>query len=431
MRTWRGLKALAHDAVEATVELVREGQDSARRAVMRANDVAEPVAGPEIAGAVRAVDGVIGVANAASLGAVAAVNRVVEGLTDVALDGAIAADRSPGDASEAPIPMRSDAVGTAAWVADAALGALNGAIGHHLARAANGLDLGLRLRHRDRWLGPGDAPDAEPGAPLVVWVHGLGTTEWCWALDAEALHGDPAATFGGMLERDAGMTPIFVRYNSGRRVADNGRALADAVDGLVNAMRGVPRVVLIGHSMGGLVARAACHAASRLGHGWLERVDLVVTLGTPHRGAPLARFGEATAASLGAIDLPATRVLARILAGRSAGIRDLEHGDVTLVGEDEPPAPLLDGITYAFLSATVARDPGHPLSRALGDLLVQVDSASGPHPHTVRVTPVTGTIGGVLHHQLQCHPAVYAELRRLVIAPSAPRPATEADRPTG
>ncbi|MCB9698819.1 MAG: alpha/beta fold hydrolase [Alphaproteobacteria bacterium] len=394
MRRWRGLKALVHDAVDATADLVREGNDASHRQVRRVTDRIDGIAGPA-----RVIDGVVRLGTHTTVASVQAVNRVVEALTDVALDATVAVDPAP---AEPPIPLRSDIVGSAAWIADAALAAVNGAVGDHLAARGNGLDLGMVLRLGDRYL---DGGPVDVSGPVVVLVHGLATTEWCWALEAEAYHGDPAATFGSMLEADAGLTPIYARYNTGRAVAENGRTLAEQLEALV-AGGAITRVVLVGHSMGGLVARSACDHAVRSGHRWLALVDLVVSLGTPHQGAPLARLGASATSGLLAIDVPTTQVLARVLAARSAGVRDLEHGDV----------PLLDGVRYAFLSATVTEDPEHPAGRWLGDLLVQVGSASGPRGVEERTFPIhTATFGGVMHHQLQCHPAVYRQLRELVV----------------
>jgi triacylglycerol lipase len=408
MRRWRGLEALVHDAIDATTELVREGHDSTHRAVLRVTDRIDGIAGPA-----RAVDGVVRAGTSGTLASVKLVNRVVQTLLDAALDESVPVSPAPGPLGPVapdvpPIALRSDILGSAPWIADAALGTVNGAIGHHLAATGNALDLGLTLRHGDRYLDLA-APTALSGA-VVVLVHGLGATEWCWAFGALAHFGDAAATFGSMLQRDTGASPVFVRYNSGRRIAESGGALAEALERLV-AGSGITRVVLLGHSMGGLVARAACHTASQRGHRWLDAVDLVVSLGTPHQGASLARFGESAAAGLGAVDLPATRILSRVLAGRSAGIRDLEHGTV---GEPDVAVPLLDGLTYAFLSATVTPDPEHPVAHWLGDLLVQVGSASGPAHHEIFPIRV-GTFGGVVHHQMQCHPEVYARVRELVL----------------
>ena len=413
MRRWLGLKALVHDAIDATTELVREGHASAHRNVERVTDRMGPLGDPA-----RAVSRVVRLGTEGSLVSVQVVQRVVEQLTDLGLAAAL----PEGEADEPPVPQRSDILTTPAWAADAALGVVNGALGHHLAERGNGLDLGFALRHSDRYLT--DEP-ADLQGTTVVFVHGLGTTEWSWSLYAEDYHGDPQATFGTLLARDAGVTPLFARYNTGRSVARNGADLAGALE---RHAPSASRIVLVGHSMGGLVCRAACQAAADASHTWLSNADLVISLGTPHQGAPLARFGQTARATLGAVDLPATRILSQILAGRSAGIRDLEHGDVGDLGPDpdalatpgERVVPLRPGIRYAFLSATVS-SAGDPASELLGDLLVQVDSASGPVRH--ESFPIeTSNLSGVLHHQLQVHPAVYAQVRALVTeASSSPR----------
>lgn len=408
MARWRGLKALVHDAVDATTELVREGQDSTHRNIRRVTDRLGPVAGPA-----RLVDGIVRLSNTTTLASIRAVNLVVEVLTDLALDATT--DETIDDGP--PIPLRSDVMGTAAWVADASLATVNAAVGNHLAATHNGLDLRLALRVGDRYLRPEEAVDPTP--LVVVFVHGLGTTEWGWAMLAESYHGDPATAFGTLLARDCGASSVYVRYNTGRAVGENGRELAAALERALGGQVG--RIVLVGHSMGGLVARAACETARKEGLRWLGRVDLVVSLGSPHQGAPLAHLGQLTADGLGAVDLPATRVLARILAARSAGIRDLAHGDVADLGRDpdataapaDRAVPLLEGITYAFFSATLTTDPDHPAGWLLGDLLVRRGSASGPADS--EGFPIqTGNLPGVLHHQLQNHPAVYERLKPLV-----------------
>lgn len=416
IRRWRGLKALVHDAVDATVDLVGEGHESTARSVRRVTDAVEPIAAPA-----RAFDSVRRVSTLGVLSAIKLTNRAVEVVTDAGLD--VAERRLVADAPPRVVPMRGDALGGATWLGDAALGLVNAAVGHHLTATENGLGLPMVLRAGDRYVTPElDAlrealPDPSPR--VVVFVHGLGTTEWSWCLEAEAYHGDPGASFGSLLARDLGVTPLWLRYNTGRHVSESGRDLSALLERLVDTYPGELReLVIVGHSMGGLVTRSACHYGREQGARWVGLVRDVFYLGSPHRGAPLAKLAHALDRALGAIDLPATRVTSKLLAGRSHGIGDLRHG--AIVDEDwlaplpaaSNGAPLLEGARHWFVSATITADPDHPLGQLVGDLLVRVPSASGPPLRTETRFPIEATLrGGVLHHQLQNHPAVYAQIR--------------------
>ena len=77
--------------------------------------------------------------------------------------------------------------------------------------------------------------------------------------------------------RIAGYDAVFHPYDWRIDLASNGRALADRLD-----TERRQDVVLVGHSMGGLVARAA------LAHKGAERITRVIQLGTPNRGAFIA-----------------------------------------------------------------------------------------------------------------------------------------------
>ncbi len=395
-RSWRGLKSLLHDAVSATTDLVGEGHDSTGRTTVRMAS-ATPL-GPTI----RAANTLRKLATDSVLATVKGVNRLVEGVSDVALDAGLGTPHN--GEPDRPVSMRSDAIGTGAWVGDALIGAVNGVVGDHLHQRGNALGLGMTLRH------------AEPTTPKVaVWVHGLATTEWSWCLDAARFLGDPASNFGTLLQRDLGFTPVFVRYNTGRPITDNGRELAAQLQGLVDSWPGgVDELVLIGHSMGGLVSRSAAHLARAEGRGWLDVVTRIVCLGSPHQGAPLERLGVRVADALGAIDLPGTRIPAAILRARSAGIQDLGEGrvtpDIELDNGDMLQIPAPPGVAWAFIAGSLTTDPEHPVSRMFGDLLVQVPSAEGPI--NARFPVQTARFGGVRHHELQVHPDVYAQVRK-------------------
>lgn len=123
----------------------------------------------------------------------------------------------------------------------------------------------------------------QPSVPVstpVVLVHGyLGTAE-PWGPLARRLH-------------SAGFVNVFtLGYDSlSTSVPQLAAGLAEQVVTITTRVQ-PPAVHLIGHSLGGLVAR---YAVQRLG---LDRISrTVVTVATPHRGSPLAWLGLGPAAA--------------------------------------------------------------------------------------------------------------------------------------
>jgi pimeloyl-ACP methyl ester carboxylesterase len=265
-------------------------------------------------------------------------------------------------------------------------------------------------------------PDATPS--IVVFLHGLMETEFSWGT---------GETYGTRLERELGYTPMTIRYNSGLRISRNGRCLSELMEEIVaNWPVEVERIALVGHSMGGLVARSACHCGALEDAGWVQHVRHSVSLGTPHLGAPLEQVVHFLSAGLAR--LPETRPFANFLRRRSGGIRDLRQG--SLVDDDwrdcDPDAlraaacaevPLLEGATHCFVSATVTRSDRHPVGRLIGDTLVLKPSATGRgRSRRIPFDEEYGMhVGGASHFALLNHPAVYEKLRAWLAA--APRPA--------
>jgi pimeloyl-ACP methyl ester carboxylesterase len=300
----------------------------------------------------------------------------------------------------------------------ALIGAIAGLAGDTLEEQGSPLaqPMAVRVAGAPVWLEPDAVAAAfpDPTPRVAVFLHGLMETEFSWrAPDA----------YGARLQRELGYTPVYVRYNSGLHVSQNGRCLSELMGELVDAWPvEVERVALVGHSTGGLVARSACHCGAEEGAGWVKRVKQSVSLGTPHMGAPLEQGVHYLSAGLAR--LPETRPLANFLRRRSGGIRDLRQG--SLVDEDwrdrDPDAlraaacaevPLLEGATHCFISATVTRSDRHPLGRLIGDTLVLKPSATG-RSRTRRI-PFEDEfgmhLGGAHHFALVNHPAVYEQLR--------------------
>ncbi|HND29990.1 MAG TPA: hypothetical protein PLA94_08315 [Myxococcota bacterium] len=408
----RGVKALVHNAVDRTVDLVGSGHEATSRAVMRVLNHAGPLAEPA-----RQVDGLRRELTSGVLQTIKGVNHLVEGLTDAGLD-VLAPEGTP---APTVLPLRADVIGTAAWVGDAALGMVNGVVGDFLVERQNGLDLGMAVRGLDDWIqedGSGIPADASPR--IVLLVHGLATTEWSWCMDADKYLGNAGANFGTLLKEDLGYTPLYLRYNSGRHISENGRALAQRLERLLGQWPvAVEELLLLGHSMGGLVLRSACHIAQEEGLSWVKKVRRVVCLASPLQGAALEKFGNLAGAVLSAVDHPATAVIGELIQGRSAGIKDLRYGyvqdaewagaDPDAVAEDRRrDSSLPPHISWCFISATLSTSPDHPVGAALGDLLVRVESASGPRDAPPR--RVIHHVGGVSHAAIQVQPEVYATL---------------------
>jgi pimeloyl-ACP methyl ester carboxylesterase len=310
-----------------------------------------------------------------------------------------------------------------------ALGVLNGLTGDRLAEEEPDLEQRMSIRVDGRMLTPSGPALTEafpePTPRMVVFVHGLMGTELTWRF----FEGQRGSTYAKLLARDLGTTAVDIRYNSGRHISENGRSLSELLEELVaNWPVPVEQVALVGHSMGGLVARSSCHAGAEAGAAWVRRVRHTVTLGTPHMGAPIAQGLFYATAALSA--LPETRIFGAFLGRRSAGIRDLRHG--SLVDADwrdrDPDAlrveacqevPLVPNATHCFVSATITRSPQHPLGRLIGDTLVLEPSASG-RSRTRRI-PFRAEhgmhLGGADHLALLNHPGIYPKLRDWLATP--------------
>jgi len=314
-----------------------------------------------------------------------------------------------------------------------AVGAINGMWGDRLHREHSALEtpMAVRVRGRDVALEADALRRAFPQATprLAVFLHGLCETEDAWRLGA-ARH----VPYGHRLRSELGYTPVFVRYNSGRHISHNGRALAALLDGLTEHWPvEVAELALIGHSMGGLVARGACHYAAA--GSWRERVRHVFTLGSPHKGAPLELGANAVCHA--AARVPELKPFAAPIRVRSVGVKDLAYGyvvDADWEGHD-PDAfwtntgtvvPFLTSATHYFVSASLTRDPAAPAGRLLGDLLVLRPSAWSQGGRGERLQfPVEqyAHVGGATHFDLLNHPAVYAQIHRWLSAGAPALPA--------
>jgi pimeloyl-ACP methyl ester carboxylesterase len=288
------------------------------------------------------------------------------------------------------------------------IAAIDGLIGDVLERERPQLAAPMSIRVDGCVTAPAEVPN--PGPRVVVFLHGLMETEFSWG---RGPYGD----------RLPGWTPVYIRYNTGRHISSNGASLDELLDELVSQWPvDIERIALVGHSMGGLVARSAAHQAALRDAAWVKHVRHVVSLGTPHMGAPLEQSVHYLSAALSA--LPETRPFGAFFRRRSSGIRDLRQGSLVdadwrdcdrdaLRARACEEVPLLEGATHCFVSATITRERGHLIGRLLGDCLVLVPSASGrSRTRRLGFRDEDGLhIGGAHHFALLRHPQVYEQLR--------------------
>ncbi|CAA0125461.1 Uncharacterised protein [Halioglobus japonicus] len=294
---------------------------------------------------------------------------------------------------------------------EAAISALNGICGDHLARRGNALAIPMQLRVLLPESPSGEETPAKaipfadlfevnkraveiyprpmalqekdfvPSSRPLILLHGLSMSDREWT-SRQHNHGEALA-------EHSGYTPIYALYNTGRNVSTNGRELCNQLTELLNAWPvPIESVTFIGFSMGGLLARSAMQFAAEEKQAWLDKVDKAVYIGTPHHGAVMERGGYWLQKSL--TYSPYTAPLAALGRIRSAGITDLRHGNVR--DEDwqhhdehddhtdrRQPTPLPEGIKHFAIAATLSKRSGDLSGKLLGDGLVHPSSATGRH----------------------------------------------------
>lgn len=268
-------------------------------------------------------------------------------------------------------------------------------------------------------------PDA--GRSLVVFVHGFVGTEQMWKRRANRDDEGRRISYGRRMEASIGdWSALWVRYNTGRRVSENGRDLDRLLTQVVERWpEPVERIVLVGHSMGGLVVHSALLQAD-LDARWTGLVSDTISLGTPYHGALLEKGANALANSLA--EHTATAWAGELIRWRSGGIKDLRHGNLMEVDwkgfdPDDPVDHRVrdrrhdSPIQHLAVVAVVSPDPAAWWGRPLGDLLVSRRSASGLAGDNWR----TVELGGMNHMDLLNHPRVYDVIARNLGVREMPR----------
>jgi len=305
---------------------------------------------------------------------------------------------------------------------EAVLAALNGVMGDRLADSNNAFATRIALH---TFLG--QALDLQrplklerPRPRLVLLIHGLCMNDLQWHTSHEGQPADHGQTLCAALDASA----LYLRYNTGRHVSTNGQALADLLEQLHKRWpTPLQELVVVAHSMGGLVIRSAVHKARARGLQWPSVLKSIVFLGTPHHGAPLERAGNWIDLLLGST--PWSAPFTRLTQLRSAGITDLRYGFVTdadwqgrerfrRAPDRRTVLPLPAGVACYTVAATTASKRSLLADRLLGDGLVPLHSALGQHADHTRSLPFPARSRCILyrtnHMQLLGSPQVAHQL---------------------
>ncbi|MCH8486207.1 MAG: alpha/beta hydrolase [Candidatus Cyclonatronum sp.] len=298
---------------------------------------------------------------------------------------------------------------------------LNGVFGDHLYHTGNPLEIEMQFRHGSESL-PLNRRDLSERLPdasgkILVMVHGSCMNDRQWSRKGH--------NHGALLAAATGRTPVYLHYNSGLHISQNGRKFSALLERLVSEWPvPVEELCLLTHSMGGLASRSALYYGREQQATWPQLLKKMVFMGTPHHGAPLERLGNYADQMLSSFHY--IKPFALLGQARSTGVTDMRFGNLTdedwlgqdrfaLEKEQRQHIPLPEQTECYAIAAVLGKSSVSRTARIAGDGLVGVNSALGRHkepnrnllfkPENVFVIPKTG------HLDLLSSPAVYEKVR--------------------
>ena len=299
---------------------------------------------------------------------------------------------------------------------EAVIAAINGVLGDHLATKNNPMAIPMQLRYDKKPINRLEQIPEVSKNKIVLLIHGSCMNDLQWNRKGH--------DHGSMLSQDLGYTPIYLLYNSGLHISHNGQDLADFLETFMQNASKKTELVMLAHSMGGLISRSAIHYGIKKNHRWVKLLTKLIFLGTPHHGAPLEKGGNWIDNMLEAN--PFSAPLSRLGKIRSAGITDLRYGNIVdedwdkydrfaPSGDQRTPVPLPVNTQCFAIAATFGKSPTRFRKELLGDGLVPVSSALGRHkdPRLVLSFPANNQWTGhdMSHLDLLNHPDVYAKIK--------------------
>jgi pimeloyl-ACP methyl ester carboxylesterase len=321
-----------------------------------------------------------------------------------------------GKSIDAPLASLSKAINSQpdSISTQALLAALNGVLGDYLEVNDNALAIPMGFRKDGKLLTDNQLSEAikQSHGKLLIMIHGLCMNDLQWCREGH--------DHGAELAKEFGMTVIYLHYNTGRHISDNGKQFAELMESLLALFDSQLEINIIAHSMGGLVSRSAFHFAENSDYLWPQRLKNLVFLGTPHHGAALEKAGNWIDLILDSSSY--TAPLARLVKVRSSGITDLRYGNVQesdwntterfeFSGDKRHPMPLPKSVQcYA-----VATSANESINYPLGDGLVTIKSALGVHQNPAFCLEFSDSqkwVGTHINHmQLLNAPEVYQKLK--------------------
>ncbi len=133
---------------------------------------------------------------------------------------------------------------------------LNGVVGDYLEKNENLLKITMQFKYQGKviLLNRENIEDTYPtvNGKIILMVHGSCSNDAQWSRKGH--------NHGMELAHDFNKTPVYLHYNSGRHVSTNGQNLNKLLEDLIlNWPVPVEELIIVAHSMGGLVSRSALY----------------------------------------------------------------------------------------------------------------------------------------------------------------------------
>ncbi len=302
---------------------------------------------------------------------------------------------------------------------------LNGIVGDYFEETENPLSIPMQFRYQSKTIAL-DRKSLDEAYPtingkILLMVHGLCMNDIQWTRK-DHNHGEALA-------KELGKTPIYLKYNSGRHISTNGQSLNELLEKLVlHWPVPIEELVIITHSMGGLVTRSALHYGRQTQKKWTKHLKKIVFLGTPHHGAPLERIGNHLDVILESI--PYAKPFAQLGKVRSAGVTDLRYGALIdedwqgkdrfeIQGDQRQIIPLPKGIDCYSIAAISSKASSPVFLKKMGDHLVDVKSALGQNKNPAKNLHFkknnTWIVYEHTHLDLLNNPEVYTKIKTWLV----------------